>query len=121
MIKIEVTETGYITIDVPSDDATLLRRFPYASGTDFFALALARTIVGGTGPLKRMSFRKRTGLPNMGWTATFIDSDRQTAYVAANTASHSAVELTGGSIPAHVPGAYPRLSCCGGTIEVVKS
>lgn len=34
---------------------------------------------------------------------------------------HEPVELTGGSIPAHVPGAYPRLSCCGGSIEVVPA
>jgi len=31
---------------------------------------------------------------------------------AAN--SHPGVRLLGGDVPAHRPGAYPRLSCCGG-------
>lgn len=34
---------------------------------------------------------------------------------------HQAAELTGGSVPAHVPGAYPRLSCCGGPVPLVDS
>lgn len=32
---------------------------------------------------------------------------------------HERATLTGGVIPAHVPDAYPRLSCCGGPIELV--
>lgn len=34
---------------------------------------------------------------------------------------HPAAELTGGSIPEHVPGAYPRLSCCGGSVALMTS
>jgi hypothetical protein len=34
---------------------------------------------------------------------------------------HPAATLTGGRVPAHVPGAYPRLSCCGGTVELVPA
>lgn len=32
---------------------------------------------------------------------------------------HSSAILTGGQVPAHEPGAYPRLSCCGGGVELV--
>lgn len=32
---------------------------------------------------------------------------------------HDAVVLIGGKIPAHVPGAYPTLMCCGGDIKLV--
>ena len=32
---------------------------------------------------------------------------------------HAYAILTGGTVPAHVPGAYPRLSCCGGPVELV--
>ena len=34
---------------------------------------------------------------------------------------HLAAVLTGGSVPAHVPGAYPSLSCCGGPIQLVPA
>lgn len=33
---------------------------------------------------------------------------------------HEAATLTGGKVPAHVPGAYPRLSCCGGPVALVR-
>lgn len=32
---------------------------------------------------------------------------------------HQAATLTGGKVPAHAPGAYPRLSCCGGPVLLV--
>ena len=32
---------------------------------------------------------------------------------------HEYAILTGGTVPAHVPGAYPRLSCCGGPVQLV--
>jgi len=35
------------------------------------------------------------------------------------SATHPGAELTGGTIPPHVPGAYPRLSCCGGAVALV--
>jgi len=35
--------------------------------------------------------------------------------------AHLTAELTGGSVPAHVPGAYPRLSCCGGPVGLVPA
>lgn len=34
---------------------------------------------------------------------------------------HAAAVLTGGSIPAHYAGAYPRLSCCGGPVQLVEA
>lgn len=34
-------------------------------------------------------------------------------------ALHPPATLTGGTVPAHVPGAYPRLSCCGGPVGLV--
>jgi hypothetical protein len=34
---------------------------------------------------------------------------------------HPPAELTGGRVPAHVPGAYPRLSCCGGPVLLVPA
>jgi hypothetical protein len=34
---------------------------------------------------------------------------------------HEPAELTGGRVPAHVPGAYPRLSCCGGETQLVDA
>lgn len=39
--------------------------------------------------------------------------------VAAWTAYHPAATLTGGKVPAHRPGAYPNLSCCGGETVLV--
>jgi hypothetical protein len=33
---------------------------------------------------------------------------------------HEAATLVGGKIPAHNPGAYPTLSCCGGTTLLVR-
>jgi len=35
--------------------------------------------------------------------------------------AHPGAELTGGTIPAHVPGAYPNLSCCGGAVALVPA
>lgn len=32
---------------------------------------------------------------------------------------HPSAQLVGGLIPAHVPGAYPQLECCGGLLELV--
>lgn len=32
---------------------------------------------------------------------------------------HPKVTLTGGKVPEHVPGAYPRLGCCGGPVTLV--
>jgi hypothetical protein len=32
---------------------------------------------------------------------------------------HKAVALAGSNIPAHTPGAYPNLSCCGGPFRLV--
>lgn len=32
---------------------------------------------------------------------------------------HPPVTLAGGDIPAHEPGAYPRLGCCGGPVVLV--
>ena len=32
---------------------------------------------------------------------------------------HKAVALAGRNIPAHTPGAYPNLSCCGGPLRLV--
>jgi hypothetical protein len=32
---------------------------------------------------------------------------------------HLPAILTGGAVPAHVPGAYPNLSCCGGPVALV--
>lgn len=37
----------------------------------------------------------------------------------AGVTLHDGAILTGGAIPPHVPGAYPRLSCCGGPVELV--
>lgn len=34
---------------------------------------------------------------------------------------HESAILTGGSVPAHVPGAYPSLSCCGGSVQLVPA
>lgn len=34
---------------------------------------------------------------------------------------HAAAVLTGGNVPAHYDGAYPRLSCCGGPVELVEA
>ena len=34
---------------------------------------------------------------------------------------HPGAILVGGTIPAHVPGAYPTLSCCGGDRELVPN
>lgn len=31
---------------------------------------------------------------------------------------HEPVTLAGGDVPAHEPGAYPRLGCCGGPVEL---
>ena len=39
----------------------------------------------------------------------------------ADRETHLAAELTGGSIPAHAPGSYPRLSCCGGDVGLVPA
>lgn len=36
-----------------------------------------------------------------------------------DTTTHAAATLTGGNIPAHEPGAYPPLSCCGGPVQLV--
>jgi hypothetical protein len=36
-------------------------------------------------------------------------------------ATHPGAELTGGTIPPHVPGAYPNLSCCGGAVALVPA
>ena len=41
--------------------------------------------------------------------------------VRAWTAWHPAVTLTGGSVPAHRPGAYQNLSCCGGETVLVEA
>lgn len=38
--------------------------------------------------------------------------------VGAAFPDHPGAELTGGTIPAHVPGAYPSLSCCGGEVAL---
>jgi hypothetical protein len=35
--------------------------------------------------------------------------------------THPAATLTGGSVPEHVPGAYPNLSCCDGPVVLVES
>lgn len=32
---------------------------------------------------------------------------------------HPEAVLTGGTTPAHYPGAYPNLSCCGGPVQLV--
>jgi hypothetical protein len=37
----------------------------------------------------------------------------------AGVTLHDGAILTGGQVPAHVPGAYPRLSCCGGPVQLV--
>jgi hypothetical protein len=87
MIKVEITDNGYITIDVSSADANRLGRFPYAAGTDIFALRLAEVVGGDPITLRRMSLRKKNGVSNMGWTATFIDADRQAEYVARHAQS----------------------------------
>lgn len=34
---------------------------------------------------------------------------------------HPRVQLVGGAVPAHVPGSYPRLSCCGGPVALVPA
>lgn len=34
---------------------------------------------------------------------------------------HPAATLTGGKVPQHLPGAYPRLSCCGGPVVLVPA
>ena len=34
---------------------------------------------------------------------------------------HHSATLTGGTIPAHTPGAYPSLSCCGGAVALVPA
>jgi hypothetical protein len=34
---------------------------------------------------------------------------------------HDAAILTGGYAPAHEPGAYPSLSCCGGPVVLVPT
>jgi hypothetical protein len=36
-------------------------------------------------------------------------------------ALHQGATLVGGTVPAHVPGGYPRLSCCGGPIQLVPA
>jgi hypothetical protein len=41
--------------------------------------------------------------------------------VAPDSALHAAAILTGGTVPAHVPGAYPNLSCCGGEVQLVAA
>jgi hypothetical protein len=40
--------------------------------------------------------------------------------VEAWLAYHPAATLTGGSVPAHRPGAYQNLSCCGGETKLVE-
>jgi hypothetical protein len=39
----------------------------------------------------------------------------------AGVPMHDGAMLTGGTIPPHVPGAYPRLSCCGGPVALVPA
>lgn len=46
---------------------------------------------------------------------THADDPWQTPY------SHPAVTLVGSLVPAHVPGAYPNLSCCGGIVKLVEA
>jgi hypothetical protein len=41
--------------------------------------------------------------------------------VRAWTEWHPAATLTGGSVPAHRPGAYQNLSCCGGETVLVEA
>jgi hypothetical protein len=36
------------------------------------------------------------------------------------TVMHQSAVLTGGTVPEHVPGAYPNLSCCGGPVQLVS-
>ena len=44
-----------------------------------------------------------------------------TADMATQPAMHPEATLVGGQVPAHEPGAYPSLSCCGGPIELVPA
>jgi hypothetical protein len=81
MIKVEVTVNGYVTIDAAHGDALLLGIYPFASGSDDKLLRIARAFAPNATTLARMSFRKKTGVSNMGWRAVFIDKDKQEAYV----------------------------------------
>ena len=56
-----------------------------------------------------------------GFTGPTVVEDWLAAVWEQQVGAHPAVELTGGSIPSHVPGSYPKLSCCGGDIQLVDS
>jgi hypothetical protein len=82
MIKVTITDNGYVVIDAAHADAIRLGITPYRSGSDDGVKRIAQAFAPDA-TLRRMTFRKKQGLSNMGWRAVFVDKDKQDAFVAA--------------------------------------
>ena len=83
MIKVTLTDNGYVVIDAANADATRMGIYPFNLASDAKLLRIARAFAPDAVTLDRMSFRKKQGVSNMGWRAVFVDKDKQAAYVAA--------------------------------------
>ena len=86
MITIEVTENGYISIDVPDRDAVTLNAEVYTEAAEVLALRVAHAIAPGSTQLLPLHTTKKRGLSNRGWTAVYRDQDRKDRYLASRFA-----------------------------------
>ena len=81
-IKIDLTENGFIDIDVTHEDAIAMAAPFWSPRSATKAAMLALTVAEGE-DLKRVRLMGKRGLSNAGWTATFIDKAKNDRYIAS--------------------------------------
>lgn len=83
-ITIELSENGYIHIDMPSKDAEAIGCPMWSPSADSVATELAKAVTtDGREPVLFTRVSPKRGLRNAGWTATFRDMAKYGRFLAS--------------------------------------